>query len=81
MTQGTDAGSFIQIRKTKRVSVFPVGMVTKLQLSSPVLNSEGIVVDYYDGYISNRTFPIDMAGFAVNTGFYRQVRLEAVHAL
>ena len=46
--------------------MWPVGLVTSLGLSSPVVNKDGVVVDFYDGWIANRKFPVDMAGFAVS---------------
>lgn len=46
--------------------MWPVGLVTKVGLSSPVLNDQGVVVDFFDGWIANRKFPVDMAGFAVS---------------
>ena len=55
-----------QMRYTKKVSMWPVGLVTKVGLSSPVLNDQGVVVDFFDGWIANRKFPVDMAGFAVS---------------
>ena len=45
--------------------MWPVGLVTKVGLSSPVVKN-GVVVDFYDGWIANRKFPVDMAGFAVS---------------
>lgn len=54
------------MRFTKKVSMWPVGLVTKVGLSSPVVSRDGVVVDFYDGWIANRKFPVDMAGFAVS---------------
>ena len=45
--------------------MFPVGLVTKLGVSSPIIR-DGRITGYYDGWISNRQFPVDMAGFAVS---------------
>ncbi len=54
--------------------MFPVGLVTQAQLSAPIIDtSSGKVVDFYDGYLAGRKFPVDMAGFAVNLGYYRRV--------
>lgn len=49
--------------------MFPVGLVTKLGVSSPIIR-DGKVAGYYDGWISNRKFPVDMAGFAVNVDYF-----------
>ena len=43
-----DARLFEQIRTTRKVSMFPVGLVTQLAVSSPVLNEVSIV------YFNNR---------------------------
>ena len=60
---------FLQIRGTRKVSMFPVGLVTKLGVSSPIIR-DGHVKGYYDGWISGRKFPVDMAGFAVNVNHF-----------
>lgn len=61
------------MRFTKKVSMWPVGLVTKVGLSSPVVNSQGVVVDFFDGWIANRKFPVDMAGFAVSVQLILEV--------
>jgi len=61
-----DIRLFEEMRYTKKVSMWPVGLVTKVGLSSPVVDKDGVVVDFYDGWIANRKFPVDMAGFAVS---------------
>ncbi|KAF0302717.1 Galactosylgalactosylxylosylprotein 3-beta-glucuronosyltransferase P [Amphibalanus amphitrite] len=60
-----------QIQKTRGVSVFPVGLVTELGVSSPVVVG-GQVTDFYDGWHGGRRFPIDMAGFAVSVTLLKQ---------
>ncbi|KAK8754123.1 hypothetical protein OTU49_012261, partial [Cherax quadricarinatus] len=60
---------FQEIRATKQVSMFPVGLVTRLGVSSPIV-SGGKLIGFYDGWIAGRKFPVDMAGFAVNVQFY-----------
>lgn len=55
--------------------MFPVGLVTRLGVSSPIV-AEGKVIGFYDGWIAGRKFPVDMAGFAVNLRFYLEVRLR-----
>ncbi|CAN7941783.1 unnamed protein product [Ixodes hexagonus] len=57
---------FDEIRRTRTVSVFPVGAIQKTGVSSPIVVG-GRVVDFYDPMIKPwRKFPVDMAGFAVN---------------
>ena len=53
--------------------MFPVGLVTQLGVSSPIIKN-GKVVGFYDGWIADRKFPVDMAGFAVNVQFYIKVK-------
>lgn len=62
----------LQIRKTKKVSMFPVGLCTKFGLSSPVVKDGKFDNRFYDGWIAGRKFPVDMAGFAVNVEFLQQ---------
>lgn len=57
-----------QIRYTKRVSMFPVGLITKLGVSSPIVKN-GVFSGFYDGWMAGRKFPVDMAGFAVSVRF------------
>lgn len=65
-----DIRLFDEMRWTKVVSMWPVGLVTQLGVSTPVVR-DGKVVDFYDGWIASRKFPVDMAGFAINVGFLR----------
>jgi len=64
--------NLFQIRTTKRVSMWPVGLCTKFGLSSPVVVN-GTFVGFYDGWVAGRKFPVDMAGFAVNVEFLLKV--------
>ncbi|XP_017878611.1 galactosylgalactosylxylosylprotein 3-beta-glucuronosyltransferase P [Ceratina calcarata] len=66
-----DIALFDEIRKTKTISMFPVGLCTKFGLSSPVIKN-GKFVGFYDGWIAGRKFPVDMAGFAVSVRFLLQ---------
>ncbi|KMQ95166.1 galactosylgalactosylxylosylprotein 3-beta-glucuronosyltransferase p [Lasius niger] len=66
-----DIELFDEIRKTKTVSMFPVGLCTKFGLSSPILKN-GKFAGFYDGWVAGRKFPVDMAGFAVNVRFLHQ---------
>lgn len=56
------------MRYTKKVSMWPVGLVTKLGISSPIIRN-GKIDGFYDGWIGGRKYPVDMAGFAVNVKF------------
>lgn len=64
-----DVEIFHQMRYTRKVSMWPVGLVTKYGLSSPIIRNKTLV-GFYDGWIGGRKYPIDMAGFAVNVKFF-----------
>lgn len=49
--------------------MWPVGLVTKYGLSSPIVR-KGKLDGFYDGWIGGRKYPVDMAGFAVNVKFF-----------
>ncbi len=55
-----------QIRKTQRVSLFPVGSLSELPVSTPLLHKNGTLLDFYEGWVGHRRFSVDMAGFAVS---------------
>ena len=76
-----DLELFEEIRKTKRVSVFPVGLVGDEVLSTPIVAENGSVIDFYDKFRGNRTFMVDMAGFAINVGFLMKARIQSSLAL
>ena len=61
---------FLQIRKTKTVSAFPVGIVAGQYVSTPVLNKNGKFLKFFDGWNGGRKYIIDMAGFAVGVNHY-----------
>ena len=63
-----DLRIFNQIRMTKKVSVFPVGLIGKQSFSSPIV-VEGTVVGFTDPWFEKRKFPLDMAGFATSVDF------------
>ncbi|XP_013184874.2 galactosylgalactosylxylosylprotein 3-beta-glucuronosyltransferase S [Amyelois transitella] len=65
-----DLQLFDEIRNTKKVSMFPVGLILGFGVSSPVVNN-GKVVGFFDSWPASRTFPVDMAGFAVNIEFLK----------
>ena len=55
------------------MSFFPVGLVSRLGVSTPIVRA-GRIVGFYDGWIGNRLYPVDMAGFAVNLEYFRSDR-------
>ncbi|KAF4090417.1 hypothetical protein AMELA_G00051530 [Ameiurus melas] len=67
---------FEEMRSTKGVSVWPVGLVGGRRYERPVVE-KGKVVGWYTGWKADRPFAIDMAGFAVNL----QVILDNPRAL
>ncbi|KAG9350520.1 hypothetical protein JZ751_026886 [Albula glossodonta] len=67
---------FEEMRWTRKVSVWPVGLVGGGRYERPLVD-KGRVVGWYTGWNANRPFPIDMAGFAVNL----QVVLENPKAM
>ncbi|XP_069742263.1 galactosylgalactosylxylosylprotein 3-beta-glucuronosyltransferase 2 [Narcine bancroftii] len=56
---------FQEMRLTKKVSVWPVGLVGGRRYERPLVK-QGHVVGWYTGWRPDRPFAIDMAGFAVN---------------
>ncbi|RZF47648.1 hypothetical protein LSTR_LSTR009532 [Laodelphax striatellus] len=66
-----DLKLFKEIRDTRKVSMFPVGLIGEYSISSPILK-EGKVVGFFDSWPAKRMFPVDMAGFAVNIEFLLQ---------
>lgn len=56
---------FEEMRGTRGVSVWPVGLVGGRRYERPLV-SGGKVVGWYTGWRPDRPFAIDMAGFAVN---------------
>ncbi|XP_037804625.1 galactosylgalactosylxylosylprotein 3-beta-glucuronosyltransferase P-like [Penaeus monodon] len=67
-----DTRLFEEMRYTKRVSMWPVGLMGSSGMSTPIIK-EGKFVGWYDAYIANRKFPVDMAGFAVSVELIQQV--------
>ncbi|CAH1401126.1 unnamed protein product [Nezara viridula] len=60
---------FEEMRSTKEVGVWPVGLVGGLLVERPLLNlTTGKVNGWNAVWRPDRVFPIDMAGFAVNLG-------------
>jgi len=56
----------LQMRWTKRASVWPVGLVGGLLYERPLLNQKGKVEKWLSSWRPERPFAIDMAGFAIN---------------
>jgi galactosylgalactosylxylosylprotein 3-beta-glucuronosyltransferase 3 len=57
----------MQMRYTRQVSVWPVGLAGYLRYESPVLDSQdGHVIGWFTAWKPKREYAIDMAGFAVN---------------
>ncbi|XP_078504148.1 galactosylgalactosylxylosylprotein 3-beta-glucuronosyltransferase 2 [Lissotriton helveticus] len=56
---------FQEMRTTRKVSVWPVGLVGGRRYERPVVEN-GKVVGWYTGWRADRPFAVDMAGFAVN---------------
>ncbi|XP_026343607.2 galactosylgalactosylxylosylprotein 3-beta-glucuronosyltransferase 3 isoform X1 [Ursus arctos] len=55
---------FEEMRWTRGVSVWPVGLVGGLRFEGPRVQ-DGRVVGFHTAWEPNRPFPVDMAGFAV----------------
>jgi len=61
---------FSEISDTKKVSVFPVGLVGGVLLERPEVSSSGSeVVGWSVGWATDRPFATDMAGFAINLSY------------
>lgn len=60
-----DLKLFSEIRSTKKVSMFPVGLIGDYAISTPVVK-HGKVDGFFDSWPAKRKWPVDMAGFAVN---------------
>lgn len=66
-----DIRLFDQIRDTKKVSMFPVGLIAKLGLSTPIVsNTTAKIIGFHDPFIGRRKYAVDMAGFAVNLNLF-----------
>ena len=55
---------FEELRKVKKIGMFPVGLIQPYGVSSPIVNVKGKVVGFVGGH--SRKFPVDMAGFATS---------------
>lgn len=60
-----DLRIFEQMRHTKKISVWPVGLVGGLKWEGPICK-DGSVIKFYTLWKPERPMPLDMAGFAIN---------------
>lgn len=60
-----DLRLFKDIRHTKKVSMFPIGLMGGTGVNSPVVQN-GLVVGFVSRWFGKRKFPVDMGEFAVN---------------
>lgn len=68
-----DVRVFEEMRDTQVVSMFPVGLLPTLGLSTPIVSKKsGKIIGFHDPFIGRRKFAVDMAGFAVNLQFFLQ---------
>ncbi|XP_005177433.1 galactosylgalactosylxylosylprotein 3-beta-glucuronosyltransferase S isoform X1 [Musca domestica] len=63
-----DLKLFSEIRDTKHVSMFPVGLIANYGISGPVV-CKGKVIGFLDSWVAGRRWPVDMAGFAVSLSY------------
>jgi hypothetical protein len=69
-----DVRIFQEMRYTKKLSMWPVGLIGIYGVSSPVIDPlSGYVIEFFDGWIGDRTYPVDMASFAVSVQLLIQV--------
>lgn len=62
-----DARVFKEMEGTVKVSVWPVGLIAKTGVSTPIINNTtGLVQGFHDPYMQRRKFAVDMAGFAAD---------------
>ncbi|XP_022095678.1 galactosylgalactosylxylosylprotein 3-beta-glucuronosyltransferase 1-like [Acanthaster planci] len=61
-----DLQIFDEMRYTRKVSVWPVGLVGGQMYERCLVGKDGTVTDWKVGWNRKRPFPIDMAGFAIN---------------
>lgn len=62
-----DIRVFDEMKNTNGVSVWPVGMIAKVGVSSPILDiTNASVIGFHDPFMTRRKFAVDMAGFAVD---------------
>jgi beta-1,3-glucuronyltransferase len=75
-----DVRIFQEMRYTKTISMWPVGLIGIHGVSSPVVDpSTGYVKAFFDGWIGDRIYPVDMASFAINVQLLHQVFCILLH--
>lgn len=62
-----DIKIFDEIKKTKNISIFPVGNLGPNGIEQPVIEDGKIL--YWDAGWTSRRFPVDMGGFAFNSKY------------
>ncbi|XP_042856091.1 galactosylgalactosylxylosylprotein 3-beta-glucuronosyltransferase P-like [Penaeus japonicus] len=74
-----DIRLFEEMRYSQGVSMWPVGLMARTGVSTPIIK-EGKFAGWYDSFISNRKFPVDMAGFAVSVELLRKAGFAGLDA-
>lgn len=64
---------FDEMRYTNHVSIWPVGLSGGARWAGPIVE-HGKVVKFHTNWAPNRTFPIDMAGFAIGLKYLLKER-------
>jgi hypothetical protein len=68
-----DVRIFQEMRCTNTISKWPLGLIGIYGVSSPVVDpSTGYVKAFFDGWIGDRIYPVDMASFAINVQLLHQ---------
>ena len=57
-----DLELFDEIRATRKLSVWPVGICGGLRWEGPICDDRGKVTDWHRSWAKSRPFPIDFAG-------------------
>ena len=65
-----DARIFKEMQDTVKVSVWPVGLIAKIGVSTPIINETGAIQGFHDPFLTRRKFAVDMAGFAADLQFF-----------
>ncbi|XP_046372360.1 galactosylgalactosylxylosylprotein 3-beta-glucuronosyltransferase 2-like [Haliotis rufescens] len=74
-----DLRIFAEMRRTRKISVWPVGLVGDLRYEAPVVKN-GKVTGWRVSYDPSRKFATDMAGFAMNLRlFFEHPDLQFSH--
>jgi hypothetical protein len=68
-----DLDLFKEIRKTKNISIFPVGNIGPEGIERPLINNEGKFIKWLSNGL-NRRFPVDFNGFAFNSEILKKIK-------